>query len=195
MFPNQGMKDRLAYMNARAPDGQLSPRDHLQRRPLVVESQGEIDSCVNSGGAGCFASPREYCQILAVLLNDGKSPITGAQILQKATVDTMMENQIAQFPNFAKQGIPASKPDLTNVIPDLYPGQKQGWGLTFMISDGPTGRSDSTVHWAGLPNLFWWCDREKGVAGIIATQVLPFADGQVLGLWVNFESGVYSGLS
>lgn len=28
---------------------------------------------------------------------------------------------------------------------------------------------------AGLPNLFWWCDRENGVAGIIATQILPFS--------------------
>ena len=128
-------------------------------------------------------------------LNDGKSPTTGAQILQKATVGEIFQNQIAQFPNFGKQGIPAAKPDLTNAIPDLYPGSIQGWGLTFMISDRPTGRSKGTVHWAGLPNLFWWCDREKGVAGIIASQVLPFADAQVLGLWVNFESGVYSGLS
>ena len=36
---------------------------------------------------------------------------------------------------------------------------------------------------------------KKGVAGIVASQVLPFADAQVLGLWVNFESGVYNGLS
>ena len=28
---------------------------------------------------------------------------------------------------------------------------------------------------AGLPNLFWWCDRENGIAGIIATQILPFS--------------------
>jgi CubicO group peptidase (beta-lactamase class C family) len=195
MFPNKEMKERLAYMNARALDGQLSPRDHLLHRPLVVENQDDINSCVNSGGAGCFAKPREYCQILAALLNDGKSPITGAQILQKATVDAMTKNQIAQFPNFGKQGIPPAKQDLTNAIPDLYPGKSQGWGLTFMISDGPTGRSDGTIHWAGLPNLFWWCDREKGVAGIIASQILPFADAQVLGLWVKFESGVYSGLS
>jgi len=195
MFPNVQMKEKLAYMNSRAPDGQLSPRDHLLHRPLVVQSQDDINSCVNSGGAGCFAKPREYCQILATLLNDGRSPITGAQILQKATVDVMFQNQIAQFPNFGRQGIAAAKPDLTNAIPDLYPGKNQGWGLTFMISDGPTGRSNSTAHWAGLPNLFWWCDREKGVAGIIASQVLPFADAKVLGLWVDFESGVYSGLS
>lgn len=131
---------------------------------------------------------------MATLLNDGTSPSTGAQILTKATVDAMFENQIPQFPDFGRQGIPPSKSDLTNAIPDLYPGKKQGWGLTFMLSDGPTGRSDGTVHWAGLANLFWWCDREKGVAGIIGTQVLPFADPQLLGLWVAFESGVYEGL-
>jgi CubicO group peptidase (beta-lactamase class C family) len=193
MFPNEQMKEALAYMNAREVDGQLRPRDHPLHRPLVVDSK-DIDSCVNSGGAGCFGKPREYCQILAALLNDGKSPTTGAQILQKATVDAMFQNQIPHFPLFGKQGIPPAKPDLTNAIPDLYPGESQGWGLTFMISDGPTGRSKTTVHWAGLPNLYWWCDREQGVAGMIATQVLPFADPQVLNLWVAFESGVYAGL-
>jgi CubicO group peptidase (beta-lactamase class C family) len=128
------------------------------------------------------------------LLNHGTSPITGAQILKKETVDQMFTNQIPDFPEFGRQGIPASKPDLTNAIPDLYPGTKQGWGLTFMLSNGPTGRSDGTSHWAGLPNLFWWCDREMGVAGIIGTQCLPFADRQLLGLWVALESGVYQGL-
>jgi len=63
------------------------------------------------------------------LLNDGTSPITGAQILKKQTVDMMFENQIPNFPNFGKQGIPAAKSDLTNAIPDLYPGSQQGWGL------------------------------------------------------------------
>merc|ERR1711862_227091 len=82
-------------------------------------------------GAGCFAKPREYCQILATLLNDGQSPTTGARILQKATVDAMFENQIPSFPNFGTQGIPPAKADLTNEIPSLHPGENQGWGLTF----------------------------------------------------------------
>lgn len=67
-------------------------------------------------------------EILATLLNDGTSPKTGAQILQKETVDLMFQNQIPEFPKFAKQGIPPSKSDLTNEIPDLYPGEEQGWG-------------------------------------------------------------------
>ena len=75
--------------------------------------------------------------------------------------------------------IPPAKPDLTNPIPDLYPqpNQPQGWGLTFMLtlSPGATGRGRNTAWWAGLPNLFWWCDRTMGIAGMIASQILPFA--------------------
>ncbi len=37
-------------------------------------------------------------------------------------------------------------------------------------------RADEAVRWwAGLPNLFWWADREKGVGGMVASQILPFA--------------------
>ena len=137
-------------------------------------------------------------EILATLLNNGTSPTTGARILAEATVDEMFRNQIKEFPNFGGQGIPASKPDLTNAIPELYPvpgNPAQGWGLTMMLSNGgATGRSTSTGFWAGLPNLWWWCDREKGVAGIICTQILPFADGKVLGLWVDIESKIYAAL-
>lgn len=31
-----------------------------------------------------------------------------------------------------------------------------------------------------LPNLYWWADREKGVGGIVASQILPFAGTAVL---------------
>jgi CubicO group peptidase (beta-lactamase class C family) len=194
IFPSRSMKSQLAYMNQRRPDGSLIPRDHLLHRSLIVATPEEIRSCVNSGGAGLFAQPREYVQVLAMLLNHGVSPRTGERILEKGTVDAMFENQIPQWPEFGRKGIPAVKPDLTNDVPDLYPGRKQGWGLTFMLSDGPTGWSEGTAHFAGLPNVYCWCDREKGVAGIIASQILPFCDPQVLNLWVQFESGLYAGL-
>ncbi|KAE9374935.1 beta-lactamase/transpeptidase-like protein [Stipitochalara longipes BDJ] len=198
MIPTKAMKSKLAYMNQRNLNGSLTSRDHLLRRPLVVESVEEISSCFNSGGAGCFAKPRDYCQILATLLNNGTSPTTGAQILTEATVEEIFRNQIKAFPSFGRQGIPAAKPDLTNAILDLYPvpgNPAQGWGLTMMLSNGgATGRSTSAGFWAGLPNLWWWCDREKGVAGIICTQILPFADSKVLGMWVDIESKIYAAL-
>lgn len=65
MIPSQDMKDKLAYMNhRRGHDGSLHPRDHLLRTPLVVTEKEEISRCFNSGGAGLFARPQEYCSKL-----------------------------------------------------------------------------------------------------------------------------------
>ncbi|KAL1961722.1 hypothetical protein VTN77DRAFT_1122 [Rasamsonia byssochlamydoides] len=195
-IPTESMKKNLAYMNQRAPNGQLSLRDHLLHRALIVNTAEEVKGYFNSGGAGCFGKPQEYCKILATLLNDGTSPTTGKQILRKETVDEMFRNQIPEFPDFGRQGIPDAKPDLTNPIPELYPtAGPQGWGLTFMLTGGASGRSSGTAWWAGLPNLYWWCDREKGVAGMICSQILPFADPRVLGLWFDLETTVYKALA
>ncbi|EON62562.1 beta-lactamase [Coniosporium apollinis CBS 100218] len=200
MFPNEEMKSQLASMHQRWGSGKLEERDHLYRRPLMAETEEEQDRIFNSGGAGCFAKPAEYCQILATLLNNGTHPKSGAQILKKETVDTMFENQIPQFPDFARQGIPAAKPDQTNPAPELLPQEgnpPQGWGLTFFLTStelGMTGRAPNSAWWAGLANLFWWADREKGVAGMIASQVLPFGELQVMGQWFACEKAVYDSL-
>jgi CubicO group peptidase (beta-lactamase class C family) len=67
----------------------------------------------------------------------------------------------------------------------------QEWGLSFMISPSVTGRSDSTAHWSGISNVFWWCDREKRVAAIVASQTLPFPDPGAGKLWAQVEAAVY----
>lgn len=130
-----------------------------------------------------------------MLINNGTCPKTSVQILRKETVDEMFTNQIPHMPNFSRQGIAAAKPELTNAAPELYPvagNGPQGWGLTFMQSKGgATGRSQDTVHWAGLANLWWWADREKGVGGMVCSQVLPFLDMNVLGLWGTVEAEIY----
>lgn len=146
-----------------------------------------------SPGTDCFK------EVLAVLLNNGTCPTSGVQLLRKETVDEMFRNQIDKFPNYGRQGIPAAKADLTNPLSELYPVEgdpPQGWGLTFMMSNGGgTGRSKGTGHWAGLANLWWWCDRENGIAGIVCTQILPFADGKVLGLWAEIEAEIYKAIA
>lgn len=200
MIPSKDMRNRLAFMHTKSADGKLAPRDHVLQAPLVIDPDNKADvaQIFNSGGAGMFAKPQDYCKVLAVLLNDGTCPKTGTQILRKETVDEMFTNQVPQFPNFSRQGTPASKPDLVRVVPELYPvagNPPQGWGLTFMMSNGGmTGRSKSTGHWAGIANLWWWADREKGVAGLVCTQILPFGDAQVLDLWTSVESEIYKAL-
>ncbi|KAF2163760.1 hypothetical protein M409DRAFT_68334 [Zasmidium cellare ATCC 36951] len=164
---------------------------------ILAETREDRERLFHSGGAGCFAKPAEYVQILAALLNDGKSPITGERILQGDTVNMMWENQVSDMPDFARQGIPDAKREHTNPTPELYPQEgnpPQGWGLSFMLTQEPgaTGRGRNTAWWAGIANLFWWCDREKGVAGMIASQIMPFLDPNILGQWVACESAVYA---
>ena len=62
MFPTESMKANLAHFQFRNADGTLSLYDHVNRRPLIVTSGAEKKTCLNSGGAGCFANPREYCR-------------------------------------------------------------------------------------------------------------------------------------
>ncbi|OGE51217.1 hypothetical protein PENARI_c014G10445 [Penicillium arizonense] len=198
MIPTEKMKNKLAYMHQRDPTGRIHSRDHLLRLPLIMDDESDMKSFFNSGGAGCFSTPQDYCQILAVLLNDGTSPSTGSQLLKKSTVDEMFRNQLENLPPLAEKVIPNAKADLTNSSTGLHPtvaGDRQGWGLTFMLSGGSTGRSIRTAQWSGLPNLFWWCDRENGVAGMICTQILPFGDAKVFQLYQDVEAGVYRGLA
>lgn len=202
MFPTAEMKAHLAFMHQRWPGSSSSDaeeRDHLYREPILAETEHEKKHIFHSGGAGAFAKPTQYVQVLSVLLNNGTSPITGAQILKPETVDEMFKNQIPQFPDFARQGIPAAKAEQTNAAPELYPQEgnpPQGWGLSFMLTQEPgaTGRGANTAWWAGIANLFWWADREKGVAGMIASQVMPFGDMHVMGQWGACEAAVYQAL-
>ncbi|MCJ1375082.1 hypothetical protein MMC20_006316 [Loxospora ochrophaea] len=196
-LPHEGMKQQLATMHLKMPDGKLLENDHILRPPLKVNEKPLPPMFIHSGGGGCFARPLEYCEIIATLLNDGLSPTTGNRILKTETVQEMFRNQIPDMPNFGREPIPAARPLSTNPIPQLYPQppeQPQGWGLTFMLTTHPgaTGRGSNTAHWAGLPNLYWWCDREQGIGGMIATQILPYADPQVIGLWAKVEQAVYA---
>jgi len=99
MFPHDEMKRNLAFMNDRAPDGSLSLRldGHLNRRPLYAKGKEEIDGVFQQGGAGCFARPTEYVQIIAALLNDGVHAGTENRILKKETVDLMFSNQVRRY--------------------------------------------------------------------------------------------------
>ncbi|KAG9187101.1 hypothetical protein G6011_04972 [Alternaria panax] len=61
MKPHAEMLRNLAYMNSGDGNGRLSRRDHLLRRPLLPD-EGHSPSFFYSGGAGCFAKPREYAR-------------------------------------------------------------------------------------------------------------------------------------
>ena len=50
------------------------------------------------------------------------------------------------------------------------------------------------MAWAGLANTYYWIDPVKQVAGVYATQILPFFDMQAVALLGAVESAAYDAL-
>ncbi|MCJ1264128.1 hypothetical protein MMC22_003999 [Lobaria immixta] len=202
-LPTEQMKAKLAVMHTRDPDGTVRARDHVWNSPFVTQGD-DLANLFHSGGGGLFGQIPEYSQILAALLNDGALPTDpSTRILSPTTIIEAFTNQIPHWPDFGRQSIPAPRPHFTNPIPELWPqphDQPQGWGLLGVLAPlnegegAGTGRGKLTTHWAGVANLFWWCDREKGIAGIVAAQILPFGDAQVINLWHEIETLIYASL-
>ncbi|PTU19699.1 hypothetical protein P175DRAFT_0483408 [Aspergillus ochraceoroseus IBT 24754] len=196
-FPSPDMISRLAYLHHRGPDGSLTVVDHILRYPLL-SSQYDPRNSFCMGGCGCFGTAPDYATILAVLLNNGKSPKTHARLLRPETVEEMFTDQIPEFPLFHNEFVPSAKPSLANARPVIpKPGNpSDGWGLTFALSHdvSPTGRPMRSAWWEGLANVHWFVDRENGVAMILAAQVMPDGDFEVTRLYHEVEEEIYASL-
>jgi len=193
IFTPLGMKDsgfvttaeqraRQARLHLRQPDGSLIPQ------PLEAPATaGEFWS----GGGPLYSTGRDYLQFLQMLLNRGSW--NGARLLRPETVALMEQNHTGTIP----AGIlKTANPALSNDV-DLFPGAQIRWGLGYMLNveAGPNGRSAGTVSWGGIFNTYYWLDRTRRVTGLIMTQVLPFADRQVLALYGRFERAIYEALA
>ena len=176
LSPSQ--RSRLVSMHARGPDGSLSP--------IAFEVPQEPEFFM--GGGGLYSTGPDYLRFERMLL--GRGTLEGAQVLRPETVDEMSRNHIGDLTvGLLKTAMPSSSNDA-----EFFPGLLKRWGLGFMINEdeAPTGRSAGSLAWAGLGNTYYWIDSEKRLAGIILTQILPFADAGVLRLFSDFESAIYA---
>jgi methyl acetate hydrolase len=167
---------RQAAVHQRDAGGALSP--------LPLETLGEREFL--AGGGGLYSTAGDYIAFLRALLNGGGG------VIKPATVALMGENHIGALP----AGIlKTNNPPLTNDV-DLFPGQPVRWGLGYMLTlePGPNGRSAGSLTWAGIFNTYYWLDPARRVAGVIMTQVLPFADHRSVALYGRFERAVYDAL-
>jgi methyl acetate hydrolase len=172
---------RVAPMFSRGQDGALTPTAfEMPQRPEFF-----------MGGGALFSTPRNYMQFLQMLLHQGT--FAGTQVLKPETVALMQQNHIGDL-NVVT--LKTAHPETSNDA-NLFPGMEQKWGLSWAINmePGPAGRSAGSVAWAGLFNTYFWVDPTKRVTGTIMTQLLPFADPEVLKLFAKFESGLYSAVS
>ena len=114
----------------------------------------------------------------------------GAQVLRPETVASMSHNAMGDLVCNAMKTV---APQFTN---DVHFVAGMQWGLSFLINPEqmPTGRSAGSLAWAGVANSYYWIDPTRKVAGVYATQVLPFFDEKAVSAFEGFETAVYRAL-
>ena len=173
-------RSRLAIMHVRDENGRLHAID------FEVTQQPEFFM----GGGGLYSTAGDYIKFLQMLLNNGT--LNDVQIIQPETVKMMMSNQIGEL---NVQPMITAIPSSTNNV-NFFPGIIKKWGYGFMITteDVPEGRRAGSLAWAGLGNTYFFLDPTEKVAAVFLTQILPFADEDVLDVFSQLEEGIYNHL-
>lgn len=142
---------------------------------------------IDMGGQGCFGTVPDFLQFLRIWLNYGVSPDTGIRILRRETVEYAIQNHLPGDLN-------VNFPTAVNQDPEYVPDGFTFAGCAYNHTDLPTGRLQGLIYWGGLANLFYWIDFKKGVAGMLACQVLPYMDKKCGDGYLQFEKAVYGKL-
>ena len=174
---SDAQRSRQASLHVRKPDGALVAR------PLVKQAEPKEFS----GGGGIKSTAPDFLVLLQAILNGGGVP--GKRILRPQTVELMSVNQTGDI----EAGIlKTTRPELSGDV-DFFPGVRLRWGLAGLINLDPVpeARAAGSQSWAGLYNTYYWIDPASRVAGVIMTQILPFADRRALGVYRQFERGIY----
>jgi len=169
------LRAELAGMNFRTPDGLVGIELEMTQEPEFL-----------MGGGAMYGSPADYLTLLRMILGGGE--VDGVRILREDTLAEALSNQIGDLTVGA---ITTVDPGSSNDV-EFLPGTTKKWSLLGMLNveETPDGRSAGSLFWAGLPNAYYWVDRDKGNTGVLFTQILPFGDHAVLDLFDRFENAV-----
>jgi methyl acetate hydrolase len=173
----EAQRQRLAKIHNRTTDGLVSTDTELPQEPEF-----------EMGGGGLYSTVGDYLKFAQMIMHSGS--FNGVQVLKPETVSTMSRNAMGDL---VCKPMKTAVPWATNDV-DFVAGMK--WGLSFLINQEtlPTGRSAGSLAWAGLANSYYWIDPVKQVAGVYATQILPFFDAKAVQTFAAFETAVYAAL-
>jgi len=171
------MRTRLVRVHQREADGSLTPLDF----------ELPADPEVHMGGHGLYSTVGDYCRFIRMWLNDGAGE--HGRVLKRETVLMAEKNGLGDKKIKMLPGVIAP----LSHDAEFFPGMPKSWALSFMVNDvdAPTGRPVGSLAWAGLANLFFWIDRQNGIGGFWATQILPFGDPNSVTGYLDFETAVY----
>jgi len=163
---------RRAQLHARLPDGGLAPIEFgLPPPPHFM-----------MGGAGLYSTAPDYMKLLTGILDGG--------LLPPASRSWLFDNAVGDL----ECGyMPSVDPMMANDYEPM-PGVAKRWslGLLTNVESGPEGRPSGSGAWAGIANCYYWLDPTNRVAGVLMSQIMPFADPEALALFATFERAVYA---
>ncbi|KAJ7147528.1 beta-lactamase/transpeptidase-like protein [Mycena crocata] len=179
------LKERLLPLSYRNEDGTI---ERWNRPPPMELDPANVR--VHLGGVGMYSSQKDYLAILRHLLQIKAGRATNP-ILSLVSVDSMFESTVPPT------GV-ASLNMLTARIYrhlDLAAGAAQfGRGLFVATVDVPDRRRKGSGAWGGWANTSFFIDPTTGLAAVLATQLVPTSDEEVVRLYSLLEKELYSGL-
>ncbi|KAK0103623.1 hypothetical protein ONS95_005635 [Cadophora gregata] len=137
----------------------------------------------DSGGAGAFGSIVDYQKILhSITAGDGK-------LLSKEMNDELFRPCLSE--RSRKQFMALCTFKEINAIhgATLPMGTQLDYapGGAICLEDIESRRRRGTMYWTGLPNLYWFADRDGGISGIYGTQTLAPGDPKSGEMFKQFE--------
>lgn len=137
----------------------MDPANVLQRGLKRLDKSPYPDAYLKpvarlSGGAGLITSLGDTLRLLRALLEPG------ATVLRPATLQAMMENQLAP-------GVSISFPGIGTV-----PGKGFGLGgaVTLQPASDEPAASVGLFEWGGIAGTHWWIAPQHKLAGVLMTQ-------------------------
>jgi len=172
------MRSRLAGAHFRWPDGSVTARGKIL----------SDDVTAHAGGLGAYSTAQDFAQVLLILVNEGKHPITGKQVIRSELVKEMLRPQLNE-----EQAAWLEQPTIANQMQVLMPGVEKQWGLGFLLMPRGmyTGRGEGAATWAGFANTHWMVDPKKGVVSLVFAQIIPQEDEKLLLVKDDLERHIY----
>lgn len=160
---------------------------------IPIPSMREIPMERFYGGGDLLSTPRDYLRFLTCLTRGGE--LDGVRILSESSVDTFFESQLSEGtsieylqddPMRRKPGAPER----------CFLDDQDQFSFAWAIEANPNDRGNrprGVGYWSGIFNTYYTVDRERGIAVVGFSQLLPFNDAQAYELYRLYEDCVFDG--
>ncbi|TVY82176.1 Acyltransferase LovD [Lachnellula suecica] len=165
------LEARETEMYLRTPEGPAIGVSNLPEIPQLGGYPTPRPAPSDMGGLGLFGSVSDFIAILGDLVSEKP------RLLSAKSADSIFASQLSPGSSSLK-ALGANAPIwglMAGIAGDEAP--KVGFGLGGVLTlEDTTSLPKGTLAWGALPNMTWFANRERGVAGIFATHVVPFGD-------------------